>query len=175
VLSGQVLATRIFGGSPPRSRLQELAWELVASVGVVVKLNRPTWSSRFSGSRGGYAITSSPEFRKGGMQLSRFLGLCVTVVDVRLAVAGEPAHNPPNPRVLGLVISPRTASSYLGYERTNLNAPVLLAALFRWRHRGTFLAAWQDIARVAKRQVTLPPGYTRYAPAPHDSGLPPAV
>ena len=41
LLSGQVVATRIFGGAPPRSRLQEIPWTLVASVGVVVKL-KPT-------------------------------------------------------------------------------------------------------------------------------------
>jgi hypothetical protein len=41
LLSGQILATRIFGGAPPRSRLQEIPWQLVASVGVVVKL-KPT-------------------------------------------------------------------------------------------------------------------------------------
>jgi sporulation protein YlmC with PRC-barrel domain len=38
LLSGQLVATRIFGGGPPRSRLQEIPWELVNSVGVVVKL-----------------------------------------------------------------------------------------------------------------------------------------
>ncbi|RAV07672.1 hypothetical protein DQP55_21060 [Mycolicibacterium sp. GF69] len=41
LLSGQVVATRIFGGAPPRSRLQEIPWKLVASVGVVVTL-KPT-------------------------------------------------------------------------------------------------------------------------------------
>jgi hypothetical protein len=41
LLSGQVVATRIFGGAPPRSQLQEIPWKLVASVGVVVKL-KPT-------------------------------------------------------------------------------------------------------------------------------------
>nr|WP_090281659.1 hypothetical protein [Mycolicibacterium komanii]CRL78347.1 hypothetical protein CPGR_05175 [Mycolicibacterium komanii] len=41
LLSGQVVATRILGGSPPRSRLQEIPWRLVASVGVVVRL-KPT-------------------------------------------------------------------------------------------------------------------------------------
>jgi hypothetical protein len=41
LLSGQILATRIFGGAPPRSRLQEVPWKLVASVGVVVTL-KPT-------------------------------------------------------------------------------------------------------------------------------------
>jgi hypothetical protein len=39
LLSGQIVATR--GGAPPRSRLQEIPWKLVASVGVVVKL-KPT-------------------------------------------------------------------------------------------------------------------------------------
>jgi hypothetical protein len=38
ILSGQVLATRIFGGEPPRSHLQEIPWNLVVSVNVVVKL-----------------------------------------------------------------------------------------------------------------------------------------
>lgn len=38
LLSGRVVATRIFGGAPPRSLLQEIPWKLVASVGVVVRL-----------------------------------------------------------------------------------------------------------------------------------------
>jgi hypothetical protein len=41
LLSGQVVITRIFGGESPRSQLQEIPWELVASVGVAVKL-KPT-------------------------------------------------------------------------------------------------------------------------------------
>ena len=41
VLSGTALATRILGGTPPRSRLQAIPWSLVASVGIVVQL-RPT-------------------------------------------------------------------------------------------------------------------------------------
>jgi hypothetical protein len=41
ILSGQVLATRIFGGAPPRARLQETPWELVACVRTVVEL-KPT-------------------------------------------------------------------------------------------------------------------------------------
>ena len=38
LLSGRVVATRIFGGAPPRSLLQEIPWKQVASVGVVVTL-----------------------------------------------------------------------------------------------------------------------------------------
>jgi len=41
LLSGHVVATRILGGEPPRSRLQAIPWQLVASVRVVVTL-KPT-------------------------------------------------------------------------------------------------------------------------------------
>ncbi len=96
------------------------------------------------------------------MQLSRLLGLRVidagshpmgTVVDVRLTIPGDPEHDPPTPRVLGLVISPRTRV----YERSAAKAPMVLAALLRWRHRGTFLAGWEDVARVATDHATLRP------------------
>lgn len=36
--SGRVVATRILGGGPPRSLLQEVSWSLVESVGVVIRL-----------------------------------------------------------------------------------------------------------------------------------------
>jgi hypothetical protein len=39
ILTGQVLATRIFGGRPPRARLQPLPWRLVARIGTVVQLS----------------------------------------------------------------------------------------------------------------------------------------
>lgn len=41
VLTGQVVITRILGGAPPRSLLHEIPWNLVASIGVTVRL-RPT-------------------------------------------------------------------------------------------------------------------------------------
>jgi sporulation protein YlmC with PRC-barrel domain len=106
------------------------------------------------------------------MQLSRFLGLRVvdagnhpvgTVTDVRLAIGGDLRHDPSTPRVLGLVISPRTRSSFLGCERSTATAPFLLAQLLRWRHRGTFLAGWEDVAKVGDDLVVLRPRYTRYS------------
>ncbi|MGV0642834.1 PRC-barrel domain-containing protein [Mycolicibacterium sp. XJ879] len=108
------------------------------------------------------------------MLLSSLLGLRVidagshpvgTVVDVRLTVAGDPANDPPTPRMLGLVVSPHSKGSFLGYERVDINGPRLIAALLRWGHRGTFLAAWEDIARVGADHVTLRPRYTRYSAA----------
>lgn len=38
ILSGHVLWTRIFGGSPPRSRLREIQWDKVIRVGVTIQL-----------------------------------------------------------------------------------------------------------------------------------------
>ncbi len=38
-------------------------------------------------------------------------------------------RRPPPPQLLGLVISPRTRSSYLGYERSHITQPSVLAAL----------------------------------------------
>jgi sporulation protein YlmC with PRC-barrel domain len=39
ILSGHVLATRIFGGQPPRSRLQAIPWKLVRRIGTVIDLD----------------------------------------------------------------------------------------------------------------------------------------
>jgi hypothetical protein len=40
ILTGQVLATRIFGGQPPRAKLQFLPWTIVAQIGTVIRLHR---------------------------------------------------------------------------------------------------------------------------------------
>jgi hypothetical protein len=107
------------------------------------------------------------------MQLSELLGSTVrdagshevgTVVDVRLAVSGELDDSPTAPTVFGLVISARTRSSYLGYERSDANRPIVLSAWLRWRHRGTFLALWEDTGAVEPRVVRLRAGFRRYSP-----------
>lgn len=38
LLSGPVLATRIFGGRPPRSRLERIPWSDITDIGTVLKL-----------------------------------------------------------------------------------------------------------------------------------------
>jgi len=38
LLSGAVLATHIFGGRPPDSRLRRIAWSAVAEIGVAIRL-----------------------------------------------------------------------------------------------------------------------------------------
>ena len=66
------------------------------------------------------------------MQLSEMLGLSVhdaagrrlgTVTDVRLALSSDPDGHPGPPSVFGLVVSPRTGSSYLGYELSQVRSP----------------------------------------------------
>ena len=64
-------------------------------------------------------------------------------------------------RLYGIVVSPHARSSSLGYERSDVRSPWPIAALVRWRHRGSFLVRWEDIERVHVRRVNLRPGFTR--------------
>jgi len=65
-------------------------------------------------------------------------------------------------RLVGIVVSPRTASSFLGYERQGLTQPWPVAQLFRWWHRGSFLVLWEDIAAMGPQEVGLRAGFTAY-------------
>jgi len=40
----------------------------------------------------------------------------------------------------------------------------VLSAWLRWRHRGTFLALWEDTGAVEPRVVRLRAGFRRYSP-----------
>ncbi|QNO37320.1 hypothetical protein H4J02_12925 [Protaetiibacter sp. SSC-01] len=82
------------------------------------------------------------------------------VVDVRFRLEG--ATDPSRARAVGLIVSPRAATSYLGYERIGVTRPVLLARLLRWMHRGSFLVPWEDLARIETGgRVLLREGYRR--------------
>lgn len=88
------------------------------------------------------------------------------VVDVRLVLDGPlDGGLLVQPRVHGLLVSPRTGTSFLGYERTDVRSPALLAHWLRWRHRGTFLVHWEDVATASADAVTLTDGYRRWSPA----------
>lgn len=86
------------------------------------------------------------------------------VVDVRFVLDGAPAGpgTLAAPRLHGLLVSPRTGTSFLGYERRDVRAPWPVAQLVRWRHRGTFLAHWTDVAAVDGAGVHLAPGARRF-------------
>lgn len=81
------------------------------------------------------------------------------VADARFRVAGR--GTPAKAQLVGLIVSPRSASSYLGYERTAASRPVIIDRLLRWMHRGSFLVAWEDVQRVSDTAVRLRKGYER--------------
>ena len=63
-----------------------------------------------------------------------FLGF---VSDVRFILESESVGQPV--RLHGIIVSPYARSSSLGFERSGVRSPWPIAALVRWRHRGSFL------------------------------------
>ena len=102
-------------------------------------------------------------FDDGGTRLGR-------VADARFVVDGAPRQLLSEARLLGLVVSPHSWSSFLGYERNSLTRPWPLPKLLRWRHRGSFFVMWEDIAVLGDQSVRLRPGYTAYSPALDGNG-----
>jgi sporulation protein YlmC with PRC-barrel domain len=95
-------------------------------------------------------------FDAGGTKVGR-------VIDMRFRLDEVPASGSalPQARLSGFLVSPRSRSSYLGYERKDLNAPWLVAKLEEWWHRGSFLVDWADVDSVGDDGVRLRPGYRR--------------
>ena len=83
------------------------------------------------------------------------------VIDARFVLDGTSSSFLPGARLHALLVSPHSASSFLGYERTGVTAPWPIGAILSWRHRGSFFVAWEDIALVAEDSVHLRPGFTR--------------
>jgi hypothetical protein len=93
------------------------------------------------------------------------------VVDVRFALDGTPHQLLNSPRLRGLIVSPRSRGSFMGYERTGVNAPALLARWFHWRERGTFLVLWADLAAIRDDGVELRPNAVHYSPRLDDEAV----
>ncbi|MCU1441011.1 MAG: PRC-barrel domain containing protein [Rhodoglobus sp.] len=81
------------------------------------------------------------------------------VVDARFRLEGR--TSPAQARMVALIISPRSTSSYLGYERKAASRPVILDRLLRWMHRGSYLVNWEDVAHIELHRVVLRPGFER--------------
>ncbi len=105
------------------------------------------------------------------MILSDLLGVPVTdpagaplgrVADARFVLDGPLDGQLAAARLFGLLVSPHTGSSFLGYERRTMRAPYPIAVVLRWRHRGIFLLRWEDVERVDRDGVHARPGWTRY-------------
>ena len=82
---------------------------------------------------------------------------------LRESVAGRSAVG--RARVVGVLVSPRTGGSFLGYERTDARAPWPFPQLVRRRHRGSYLVRWEDVAAVEDGTVRLAAGYTEHDPS----------
>jgi sporulation protein YlmC with PRC-barrel domain len=107
------------------------------------------------------------------MILSELLGAAVvdaagerigSVIDARFAIDGAPGQLLAEPRLVGLLVSPRSRTSMWGYERTDVRAPWPIAQYLNRVHRGLFLAAWADLARIDADRVVLRDGYERHDP-----------
>lgn len=88
-----------------------------------------------------------------------------TVIDARFVIDGAPGPLLAKSRLAGLIVSPRSGSSFLGYERLDTDSPWPIARLLRRRHRGSFLVEWADIARFDDEIVHLRADYRRVSPA----------
>lgn len=87
------------------------------------------------------------------------------VIDARFVVDGSPGQLLADARLDGFVISPHSRRSYLGYERSAVNAPAVINAIVRWLHRGTFYVQWDAVHLIGADVVRLRPGYRRFDPA----------
>jgi len=67
----------------------------------------------------------------------------------------------PPARLYGLLVSPHARSSSLGFERAGVRSPWPVAALVRWRHRGSFLVLWSDLTMISLGRIDLRPGYRK--------------
>lgn len=100
-------------------------------------------------------LMQTPVYDPRGAELGR-------VIDARFVVDGTPGQLLAEARLDGFVVSRHSGSSFLGYERTDAQAPWLIARFLRWRHRGSFLVRWGDLERVSPEAIRLRPGYRRY-------------
>jgi hypothetical protein len=87
------------------------------------------------------------------------------VTDVRFVLEGDSSNQPmPRARLHGLIVSPHTKSSPLGFERTEIRSPWPIAQLEHWLHRDSFLVLWADVAAILPGRIQLRPSFTRYSP-----------
>lgn len=99
------------------------------------------------------------------------------LTDVRFVLDALPADTDradgdamPQARFYGILVCPRSAHSFLGYERSDVTRPWPLAQLLRRRTRGSFLVLWDDIAQISSDGIQLRPDARRWSPALRSTG-----
>jgi hypothetical protein len=88
-------------------------------------------------------------------------------IDARFSTRIDSDGAPGGARLVGLIVSKRSAASFRGYERSGVESPWPIAQLLERQHRGSFLVEWADIERIDEKTVRLRTGFTR-----HPSTLP---
>lgn len=83
--------------------------------------------------------------------------------DIRFQLQHNTKDEPGLASVYGFLISPKHRTSYLGFERSNVTRPWVIAKLQRWRHQHTFLVLWDDIASLGP-EINLKCGYQAHSP-----------
>lgn len=101
---------------------------------------------------------------EGGRRVGYVTDLRFVLDDVPASMdsAGDDAM--PQARLYGVLVCPRKAESFLGYERSGVTRPWPLAQLLRHRARGSFLVLWADIAQISGDGVRLRPDSRRWSP-----------
>jgi sporulation protein YlmC with PRC-barrel domain len=86
------------------------------------------------------------------------------VIDARFVVDGTPKQLLAETRLFGLIVSPHSGSSFLGYERNGVTAPWPIGALLQRRHRDSFLVPWEDLAMLGSDAITLRRDFRQLSP-----------
>ncbi|WP_243075529.1 PRC-barrel domain containing protein [Microbacterium sp. SS28] len=78
-----------------------------------------------------------------------------TVVDARFRRGPGGRRREGELELIALIVSPRSRSSFYGYERGQVRHPVVLAAIIRYLHRGSRLVPWECVDRIVEGEVRL--------------------
>jgi hypothetical protein len=101
---------------------------------------------------------------QGGERVGRVADLRF-LLDAVPDTSGDLRIPMPEARLYGILVSPRTPASFLGYERSGVTRPWPLAQLLRRRERGSFLVLWPDVGQISADGVLLRPHARRWSPA----------
>ena len=85
------------------------------------------------------------------------------VVDARFVVRGKVEGTLAQAELVGLLVGPRTGVAFLGYERSQMKSPAIIARLLRRRQGGSFLVDWVDVESIGDH-VELRPEFTKWSP-----------
>ncbi|MGW9412425.1 PRC-barrel domain-containing protein [Arthrobacter cupressi] len=92
------------------------------------------------------------------------------VADARFVLDQPPGQLLAGARLQGLIVSPHSAGSFMGYERNDVTRPWPIAQILKWWHRGSFLVLWEDIEIMGPETVRLREGFTAYHPGLQGAG-----